>query len=379
MTGSGRRFVGKLAGSFLALFACLALPLRAHNLGFTETRATFGDEGTFEIEMVVDLDALALGAPQDADSEELAARLEAQSAAELEATAADLERFFFRRIRVRFDDQPVDFAVAFPERSDRAIDRRGAPAVLGTVAVLTGTIPEGAGSFSFFASRIFPPVQLVVTTPFGKEIYRQAVTPGARSTPLDLDDLPPPPGPWRIAGRYLVLGFEHIVPKGLDHILFVLGLFLLSARLRPLLWQVTAFTAAHTVTLALASLELVTLPASIVEPLIALSIVYVAVENVWVRAMTPWRPAVVFAFGLLHGLGFAGVLGELGLPEGQFLPSLVGFNLGVELGQLAVLAAAFCMLGLFLSRPWYRKRVAVPLSLLIATVGLFWVWERVWG
>lgn len=366
-------------GALLAVFVFLVPPLRAHNLGFTETRVTFGEEGTFEIEMVADLDALALGAPQDADSEELAARLEALAPDEMDAKAAGLERFFQRRVRVRFDDRPVDFAVAFPERRDRAVERRGAPTVLGTVAVLTGSIPEAAGDFSFFASRIFPPVQLVVTSPLGEEVYREAVTPGARSTPLDLDDLPPPPGGWTIAGRYLVLGFEHIVPKGLDHILFVLGLFLLSAKPRPLLWQVTAFTAAHTVTLALASLGLVTLPASIVEPLIALSIVYVAVENVVVRELTPWRPAVVFAFGLLHGLGFAGVLGELGLPEGQLFPSLVGFNLGVELGQLAVLAVAFGVLGVFAQRPWYRKRVTVPLSLLIAAVGLFWVWERIWG
>lgn len=372
----GRRRSSLVLCVALVLLALSTSPVLAHNLGFTETRAVVHPDGRFEIEMVVDLDAHALGAPPSTDSEELAARLEALSAEELRRTAKNLERLFHRRVRVRFDGEPVPFDVAFPERAEGAVLRRGEPTVLGTVAVLTGRVPEDSRELSFFASRTFPPVQWVVVTPLGDEIYRELIQRGARSTPLDLEDLPPPPTGWQVAGRYLVLGFEHILPLGLDHILFVLGLFLLSARPRPLLWQVTAFTAAHTVTLALASLGILSLPSSIVEPLIALSIVYVGVENAVVRELTPWRPAVVFAFGLLHGLGFAGVLEELGLPEGHLAPSLVGFNVGVELGQLAVLALAFGALGVFTQKPWYRRRVAVPLSLLVAAVGLFWVWKR---
>ncbi len=146
---------------------------------------------------------------------------------------------------------------------------------------------------------------------------------------------------WGAFAKYIPVGFEHIVPMGLDHILFVLGLFFLSPRLKPLLWQVTAFTAAHTVTLALGALGLVNVPGWIVEPIIAASIVYVAVENILSRGLSPWRPAVVFAFGLLHGLGFASVLQEFGLPPGQFVPALLGFNVGVEIGQLFVVAVAF--------------------------------------
>lgn len=141
--------------------------------------------------------------------------------------------------------------------------------------------------------------------------------------------------------RYIPVGVDHIVPKGLDHILFVLGLFLLAAKMRPLLWQVSAFTLAHTITLALAALGVVTVAPAIVEPLIALSIVYVAVENLFSRGLNPWRPAIIFAFGLLHGLGFATVLAEYGIPENAFIPSLIGFNVGVELGQLAVISVAF--------------------------------------
>ncbi|WP_246107371.1 HupE/UreJ family protein [Puniceibacterium confluentis] len=142
---------------------------------------------------------------------------------------------------------------------------------------------------------------------------------------------------------YIPVGFDHILPKGLDHILFVLGLFFLSTRIGPLLWQISAFTLAHTVTLALGAMGWVTLPGSIVEPLIAASIVFVAVENILTDGLSRWRPLVVFLFGLLHGLGFASVLGEFGLPPGQFFPALIGFNVGVELGQLTVIALAFLL------------------------------------
>lgn len=144
--------------------------------------------------------------------------------------------------------------------------------------------------------------------------------------------------------RFIPVGVEHIVPLGLDHILFVLGLFFLSVKMRPLLLQVTAFTAAHTVTLALATLGYVNIPDEhmwIVESIIAASIVYVAVENIFTDGLNPWRPAIIFAFGLLHGLGFASVLGAYGLPDNAVIPALLGFNIGVELGQLAVIAVAF--------------------------------------
>jgi hypothetical protein len=148
---------------------------------------------------------------------------------------------------------------------------------------------------------------------------------------------------WGAFGYYIPVGFDHIVPKGLDHILFVLGLFFLSTRMGPLLWQISAFTLAHTVTLALGALGYVNIPGSIVEPIIAASIVYVAVENIISDKLHRWRPLVIFAFGLLHGLGFASVLGEFGLPSDQFVPALIGFNVGVEIGQLTVIALAFLL------------------------------------
>lgn len=185
-------------------------------------------------------------------------------------------------------------------------------------------------------------------------------------------------GFFSVFAQYIPVGFDHILPKGLDHILFVLGLFFFSTALRPLLIQVTSFTLAHTVTLALGALGIVTIPGSIVEPIIAASIVYVAIENVFSKQMNPWRPVIIFIFGLLHGLGFASVLGEFGLPAGQFVAALIGFNVGVELGQLTVIALAFLAVGYwFGSKDWYRQRIAIPASLIIAAVGAYWFVERV--
>ena len=176
---------------------------------------------------------------------------------------------------------------------------------------------------------------------------------------------------------YLFAGFEHIIPKGLDHILFVLGLFFSSLVLTSLLWQVTAFTLAHSITLGAAALGLVAIPSSIVEPLIALSIVWIAIENCLFKQTTKWRPAIVFSFGLLHGLGFAAVLAEFGLPKADLVTSLLAFNVGVELGQISIIILAFAATILMRKQPWFRTWVQLPASIAIGLVGLYWFIERV--
>ena len=176
--------------------------------------------------------------------------------------------------------------------------------------------------------------------------------------------------------NYLWQGIIHIVPKGLDHILFVLALFLFSTRLSSLLWQVSAFTLAHTVTLALGIYGVLIVPASIVEPIIALSIAYVAFENIIHHKLKSYRLLLVFLFGLLHGLGFASVLLELGLPQNQALASLISFNIGVELGQLSIILLAFLLLGWARNKPYYQTKIANPLNILIALVGCYWFFER---
>ena len=378
-----RRFAVPVPAAIPALAASVLLlassPAAAHPLEFTAATLTLQPDGTFEANLVCDLDALALGAPYDTDDAELVATLEGLSTDEFDTLTARLRRMFERRVRVRFDGEPAPFAVEFPDYGTPAATDAEIPTVLGLNARLRGAIPDGAADVGFFASRAFGEVHLTVNDPARGVEVRSILEPGERSEPLELSGPVEAAGPGAVARLYLGLGFVHIVPEGADHILFVLGLFLLSARLRPLVWQVTAFTVAHAVTLTLAALGYVSLPAGLVEPLIALSIAYVGVENVLVDRLTRWRPAVVFGFGLLHGLGFAGVLGELGLPDQERLLALVTFNLGIELGQLAVILAAALTFGWFRSRPWYRRRLAVPASAAIALAGLAWAAERALG
>lgn len=183
---------------------------------------------------------------------------------------------------------------------------------------------------------------------------------------------------WRILRNYIVVGFEHILPKGVDHILFVIGVFLLIPAWRLLAIQVTVFTVAHSITLALAINGYLSVSAAIVEPLIALSIVVICIENYFTCNLSKWRIITIFAFGLIHGLGFASVLSAVGLDTNNFWVALLGFNIGVELGQLLVIA--ICMLGIgiwFRKHPHYRNLFSKPASIIVGIVGLFWFLQRV--
>ena len=361
----------------LVMLVGLPASSSAHPLTFTETTILLGSDGSFQTDLIWDLDALALSAPLNADDATLVAALSALSPDELEARLDRLRQLFQRRVRMRFDGEPAPFVVSFPDRGTPAVTASSIPTLLGLTARLTGTVPANAAEMEFFASRAFSDVHLTVRDEVRDLTTRSVLERGARSDPYSLAGPIEPPTALQTGRLYLGLGFLHIVPRGLDHILFVVGLFLLGTGTRPLLWQVSAFTVAHATTLSLAVFEVVALPARVVEPLIALSIVYVAVENILTDRLTPWRPAVVFGFGLLHGLGFAGVLGQLGLPEEERLVGLVSFNIGIELGQLLVIGVALALVGWCRHRPWYRARVTVPVSLAIAGVGLFWAAARI--
>jgi hypothetical protein len=363
----------------LLAFLLVTLPLvaGAHPLFFTDTTVTLNVDGTFEVDMVCDLDALALGLPQDTDDARLVATIQAVSPGEFSELTQRLRQFFARRVRVRFDGVPAPFKVSFPDHlTSRATESR-IPTVLGLTARLTGGVPPGASEIEFFASRSFSNVHLTVVDTAREISVRSVMERGARSDPFALSGDVASPSRRQVSWQYFQLGFVHIVPDGADHILFLLGLFLLSVRLRPLVWQVTAFTLAHAMTLALGAFAIVTLSPRIVEPLIALSIVWIAIENTLTPRIKPWRTGVVFVFGLLHGLGFAGVLAELGLPDEERLLALGMFNAGIEGGQLAIIAVALGTLGWFRSRPWYRRRLVVPLSGLIGLIGVVLTVERV--
>lgn len=177
---------------------------------------------------------------------------------------------------------------------------------------------------------------------------------------------------------YLKLGYTHILPEGFDHILFVVGLCLLSNKIKSILWQATAFTVAHSITLAMSMKSIVVAPSAVVEPIIALSILFVAVENLLLTELKPWRIVLVFMFGLIHGMGFASSLNEIGLPRNKFLISILSFNVGVELGQISIILAVF----LLIVRPFgkrvnYRKQIVYPLSIIIGLVALYWTVQRV--
>ena len=177
---------------------------------------------------------------------------------------------------------------------------------------------------------------------------------------------------------YIGLGFNHIIPQGFDHILFVVGLCLLSNKIKVILWQATAFTVAHSITLAMSMKNIIVAPSAIVEPIIALSILFVAVENLLLSELKPWRILLVFMFGLVHGLGFASSLNEIGLPRNKFLTSILSFNVGVELGQIAIILAVFSLIVLpFGNKAIYRKQVVYPLSILIGLTAFYWTMERV--
>ena len=300
-------------------------------------------------------------------------RLRALPPEELKKEFANFRQTFLDGLYFELDGQPVQAKMVdeiFRDVGDLTIAR-------STSLTFQGSLPAGAKAFTFGWSERFGKVTVRTMSVRARSAYIEVLEKGATSTPLIIDNLKARTV-WDMIGDFILIGYVHIVPKGLDHILFVSGIFLLSAKVRPILIQVTSFTVAHTVTLGLGTLGILNLPSTIVEPLIAASIVYVAVENILRPTLSRWRPVVVFCFGLMHGLGFAGVLKEFGIPKGEFVTGLLSFNVGVELGQLTVIAVGFLLVGIwFGNKPWYRQRVVIPGSLAIAAVGAFWFIQRV--
>ena len=177
---------------------------------------------------------------------------------------------------------------------------------------------------------------------------------------------------------YFLLGFKHIIPSGVDHILFVVSLCLLSTNIKTIFWQATAFTVAHSITLALSMKNIIVAPGAVVEPIIAMSIVFVAIENMLLTELKVWRILIVFLFGLIHGMGFASSLNEIGLPVGKFYTSVIAFNAGVELGQITIITAIFvCIIIPLRNKTWYRAGVVYPISGVIALVAAFWTIQRI--
>ena len=351
----------------------------AHEFTITPVTIVIKGDGGFQAEVGLDADALALGLPLEADSEVVARGMGELGADQLEVAVQDARDAVRRDVEIAFDSGRAEFEVQFPHHGTPAATEADPPTVLGALARLTGKIPSDARELTFRAPIRYKTVSLEIVSPNLETPFNVLLEPGQASPAFPLVETGPVIPQQSVFTSYLKLGFTHIVPKGLDHILFVLGLFLLSTRWRPLLYQVTAFTVAHSVTLALSMQGVVSLPERFVETLIALSISWVAIENIATSELKPWRIALVFCFGLLHGLGFAGVLSELGMPEGRFLAALLSFNLGVELGQISVVLMAFAAFGRFRQLEGYRRYVIYPCSGAIAATGLWWAVTRALG
>ena len=244
--------------------------------------------------------------------------------------------------------------------------------------ILTGQVPTDAKQFTWRFGWTFTSYSLSTRMPLAREDSTMAIEGDQPSHPIPLTRAEPPSHWKNVVLHYVALGFTRILPLGPDHVLFVLGLFLLNSKPRALLAQLGAFAVAHSLTLGLAMYGLVAVPSHIIEPAIALSIAYVAIENLLWSDLKKWRVGLVFAFGLLHGLGLAGVLRGLGQPSADFLTALVSFNLGVQAAELTVIFGVFLLVGWrWTERAWYRAHVAIPASAAIACTAMFWAVERI--
>lgn len=352
----------------------------AHEVRPIVAEVQFGADGRMTVRLDLSLEAVladvepGLADTDDSRNAELYDQLRNLPPESLVDRFEAEQQRFVEGFNLTFDDQPASLevtgVVAAP-LGDVRVSRN-------SNVTLSGAIPPGSEQFVWDYPGSYGAVAVKLRRDGDQDFTSAWLLPGETSEAFPMQGLVPERGTLQTLVDYMELGYIHIVPRGLDHILFVLGLFLLSKRMRPLLVQVTCFTVAHSITLALSLYDVIALPASIVEPLIALSIAYVAIENLFMRGLSPWRPIVVFGFGLLHGLGFAGVLTELGLPQDQFITALVGFNVGVEGGQLSVILVAWLALAFWkMSERTYRRAVIMPGSICIAAVGLYWTFERV--
>jgi hydrogenase/urease accessory protein HupE len=360
-----------MRGWFLAA-ALLLMPCGAdgHEIGTTQVHFTLQHDHTWSATITTGPQALA----NKLEAETGQPRSNNLNADTLRAEITALATVLANHTDVRFDGvgSPVSVSVAQLELPDDI--------TLPSFVVLraSGPMPEHAQAVTWRYGLVYSTYAVVFADEDGGSPVTQWLDGDAMSRPFPIAANVRPATRFEIVAQYLQLGFLHIVPEGLDHILFVLGIFLLTTKLKPILVQVTAFTIAHSVTLGLTMYGIVSLASRVVEPLIALSVAYVAIENMMTSKLTPWRPAVVFGFGLLHGMGFAGVLTELRLPRAEIIPALISFNVGIELAQLTVIAAAFFTVAFwYRDKWWYRARIAVPASAAIAATGLFWTVQRV--
>ncbi|MCH7224907.1 HupE/UreJ family protein [Haloferula sp. A504] len=343
------------------------------------------------------------GSPGDPDRAGQA-WLDSLSQEDFETMQNHLEVFIHDAFVLTLDGKPLEFELSLPEFG-KGRPQLGPNSLNNAVirADLSGDFPAGtSGSIALvWNDDGEEPLTVDVIIPReGKKPFRRVMILAPRDEPVELltvqTDARIEQSREVSLYAWIVAGFEHILPKGVDHILFILGLFFLVPKFRPLLSQSLAFTLAHSITLAMVVLGVFSINPRFVESMIAFSIAYVGIENLWVKELKPWRVAFVFALGLLHGMGFASVMQELEIPKGAIIEPLVGFNLGVEAGQVTVLLAAFAVWFVMVAilravlpakdgrEPDERaargmKIFSKTASATIALIGLYWTFERALG
>ncbi len=286
-------------------------------------------------------------------------------------------------IRFTFADKDLAWRVEFPDfkKQPFAMPPEAGDIALITTHLVIDAIP-GAGDLRAHWSGE-QETELIILTEDGEDANVVSTLPGGslmllkqtasgKSAPVETP----------VTGGWLQLGFNHVLPEGRDHLLFILGLFLLVPKWKPLMGQSLLFTLAHSITLALAVFAVVHIPGKLwgitkpVEVLIAVSIAWVGVENLLTRKLGKQRLILIFCFGLIHGLGFASSIGDKmnGVPRSQLTGPLLGFNVGVELAQIAVLAAAFLVL--WPLRKWTLQVQTIG-SAFVALAGISWAIQRV--
>lgn len=371
MLRSASRLLVGVLGCLLA-----PAPIGAHESGATRVTASFGRDGNYAVELTADagtlLSRLELARKQP--------RTTPTSAAELQRGFDGLCDEVPRHLSLAFD------GVANAPRATCVVDAESGAAaaddlsVLGVTVTLRGAMPPGAGTFQWQYDLASTRYSLTMKTSALKDSEPLWLEGGEASRPVLVVRLAPPPSTAARARNDFAFGFSHILPGGLGHVLFLVGMVLLSRRLRPMLWQLSAFTLAQAIAFGLTLYGVIAPPASILEPFIAVSILYVAVENLVATGLTSWRVALVTGFGLLHGVGFADALREMAPPDAPLLARLVAFNAGVAVAQLAVVLLMFILVRAWARRSAaYRRSILVPGSAAIALAGLLLTLRRFAG
>lgn len=339
----------------------------AHEVGLSRSDLRQADEGLSLELAFARKDLIAIDPAIDADKDEKL------SPAEVAAVPAAAVPRLVGLMPVRADGAvcTAKLDAVSLDHEDGAIVRLSFAGCAGAVSVdasaLFGALPSGHRHVAFVHPSAGDPEQ----HPLREGHAGYTTTAFAPLATLEVE----PPSALEVGWEYFVLGIEHIL-FGIDHVVFLMGLILVGGRFRQLALMITAFTASHSITLALAVLGIVAPSPSFIEPVIALSVAYVGVENFIVKdAAKRWRIAGLF--GLIHGFGFAGALGEVGLPQTNLPLALATFNVGVEVGQLALLAVALPIVLALRKREWFVPRGVYALSACVTIAGLVWFVTRV--